>query len=45
MVSYYFDDMNLNQKKELAKLMGTSVATMEQWYLKLPFKKKEGEQK
>ena len=40
MVSFYFDDMNLNQKKELAKLMATSVAVLEEWYLKLPFKKK-----
>jgi hypothetical protein len=40
MVSYYWDELNLNQKKELAKLMATSVGVMEEWYLKLPFKKK-----
>jgi len=40
MVSYYWDDLNLNQKKELAKLMATSVGVMEEWYLKIPFKKK-----
>lgn len=40
MASYYWDDMNLNEKRSLALLMGTSVGVLEQWYLKLPFKKK-----
>ena len=40
MASYYWDDMNLNEKKSLALLMGTSVSMLELEYLKLPFKKK-----
>ena len=40
MVSFYWDDFTLNEKRKLARQMGTSVANSEQWYVKIAFKRK-----